>query len=699
MKTLLSLILAALMIAAALASCAVAPTALDPHIRLTSSDGESAAEWLSDRLGDKLTDSVVLGTKANGYGVDVSALEADGYFIRSLGGEIALFAKTADGLDRAVRKYAKMVESGSAIADVTYHEGYRVKRIEIAGRDVSEFTIYTGDEARILAAAKTFADRIKQACGASLSVVTGEPAAPYIALRYVHDETLGNVGHRWSVTADGVTIECSDKYKPQSASFAVTRFLERNLDWIGLFFGKEDLAAAEVVSIPLGTAFEETPDFEWVHSCSGQGTKYESLPNTTHGYGLDLHSSHGMYRFRFAGDLSASPNHDWKHDQPCWLDENFYDCARDDIVAYIEGRIASGEVPGEDLIFVDVAHGDNNVWCKCKKCSKMYGAEGSHAAEILTWINRLSDELDEIYPGILYGIFAYELTKTPPKTVKPNEHIFITFCYDRSCSSHPLDGSKCTTYDQWPDEKNYSNVDLTGRLNGWLSMTKNVSVWYYGIHNTLNTMSFLHTLREDVKFLRDSGVRGIYWESHDAGFSANWIAMSLHAQLMWNVDMSDEEFEALTNRLFEQYYGDAAADMRQFVDALGRIEEYGSCYHCWGALMDEPAYYPAVDADAFAAKYDELFALIERTAALADSALEEERIVMQSCALIYKGSLCAYPIAKAAGDEARMAQLCERYGLIDERLSRYGMDMTNGATLSKNWTTDFKRTLKEIFSD
>ncbi len=356
-------------------------------------------------------------------------LEADGYIIRSLGGEVALFARTTDGLDRAVRKYAKAVESGSEIADVTYHEGARVKLIEIAGRDVPEYTIYCEDESYILSAAQTFASRIKQACGAKLAVSTDAPAVPYIELRYVRDEALGNVGHRRIVTADGVTIECSDKYKPQSASFAVLRFLERNLDWIGLFFGKEDLAAADLVSIDAGTRFEETPGFEWVHSCSGQGTKYESL----------------------------------------------------------------------------------------------------------------------------------------------------------------------------------------------------------------------------------------------------------------------------TERLFRQYYGDAAADMRLFVDMQGRIEEYGSCYHCWGALMDEPAYYPAVDADAFAAKYDELFALIERTIPLADSALEEERIVMQSCALIYKGSLCAYPIAKAAGDAARMAELCERYDLIDERLARYGMDMTNGATLSKNWTTSFKRTLKEIF--
>ena len=71
-----------------------------------SSDADDAAAWLTERLGDKLTGKVVLGTDASAYGVDVSALEADGYIIRSFGGETALFARTAEGLDRAARRYA-----------------------------------------------------------------------------------------------------------------------------------------------------------------------------------------------------------------------------------------------------------------------------------------------------------------------------------------------------------------------------------------------------------------------------------------------------------------------------------------------------------------------------------------------------------------------------------------------------------------
>ena len=162
--------------------------------------------------------------------------------------------------------------------------------------------------------------------------------------------------------------------------------------------------------------------------------------------------------------------------------------------------------------------------------------------------------------------------------------------------------------------------------------------------------------------------------------------------------MSDEEYDAIYERLLHAFYSEAAPDMREYLEILGRVEEYGSCYFCWGALVD-PTSFVAVDRDTFAAKYDELFDVLERAAALADSASAERRLLMLSCNLIYTGSLCAYPAAKAAHDTERMDELCRRYDLINERLTRYGMDMTKGATLTSLWGEDYKLTLKEIFPD
>ena len=72
---------------------------------------------------------------------------------------------------------------------------------------------------------------------------------------------------------------------------------------------------------------------------------------------------------------------------------------------------------------------------------------------------------------------------------------------------------------------------------------------------------------------------------------------------------------------------------------------------------------------------------------------------MISCGCIFVGCYSSYPKAKAAGDTARMAELSARFAKIDERLTKYGMDMTDGSTLTSLWAFDYPRTLAEIFPD
>ena len=524
MKKLLALFLAAVTLSAALAGCATSPkSAISAKIRLTSSDASDAAAWLTERLGT-VADNVVMGTNAEDYGVDVSALEDDGYFFRSFNDEVVLLAKTRDGLDRAARKYAHSVEAGLAVGDVTFHEGARVKRFLIAGRDISEYTVYCEDEELMLAAAKKFADRIAEACRVAIPVSTESPAAPYIAIKYVDDEALGNVGYRFGITADGLSIECSGKYVQESADVAFTRLLVTKLDWFGLDYGNEDLSPADLIEWKEGESGGEKPYFDWAIANSGQFGYY--LEHYGFRFGEHCTASHGLECNAFGKEADPAYNDGdrwtWVYEQPCWLDEDFYESVRSDIVDYIEERLNAGMVIGKDFSYVDIAQPDNNVWCKCKKCSKMMATEGSHAAECLTFANRISEDLNETYPGLTYLVFAYHATRNLPKSVRPNDLINVTFCYDHSCSNHPLDGSKCTSFDNWSDNE-HRNDNLSAELKKWLAVTKKVSVWFYGASDGLMSMSYLQNVKDDIRFLYNSGVSAVYWEAENNGYEPNWI--------------------------------------------------------------------------------------------------------------------------------------------------------------------------------
>ena len=687
MKKALCILLAAAILAASLASCAFTPSEINANIRVTSSDAGDAAAWLSDRLGDALTDRVVIGTDTDAYGVDVSALEADGYVIRSFGGEIALFARTADGLDRAVRKYAKAVERGETPADETYHEGARIKSLTVAGRDISEYTIYREDGSPMSAAANEFSSRIKEACGAALAVSAGSPTAPYIALRFVHDESLSTVGYRWSVDEGGLTIECSDGYKPSSPTVAVRRFLEKELGWMGMTVGYGELESADAISFDVGESGGETNAFQAYNIYGDPYTEKAAFTHTLPTTSAIPNACHGLQNSKFAGDLSTSSGRDWAWDQPCWLDEDFYEVSLEDITAHIEKRIEAGAVIGDDLVFIDVAHGDNAEWCWCRECTALYRAEGpTFASHILTWINRLSDELNETYPGLYYGIFAYQGTNKLPKTIRPNEHIFITYCYDDSCSAHSLDGKDC-------DEDPIKNLGLLNRgdhdnrimsadLLDWLAVTKNVYVWYYGLMNGFSTMSFVHTVRDDITFFYKNGVKGVFWESEDRGFSTGKISKLIAAALLWEPDMTDEEYDGLVDRVLRHLYGeDAVSAVREYVVIQDRVYQTGRCMTCW-------AYYGIrshISEVIYGKAADELFELIEDAIMLADSKAHEQLLWRLSCENIYKTCSTGYFTAYNAGDDERVTELSRRYDLMVSRVDRLGIDITATPFVFVNW--------------
>ena len=122
--------LAAFLTLASVLSCAACGSQSSSSTRTssTSSDSDSYAKWLDDRLGDNVGKVTIgVGNDAK-YGIDMSDFEDDGYIIRNIGTETLIFGKTDSGLDRAVRKYAKNVEAGTAIENVTFHEGTQSSR-------------------------------------------------------------------------------------------------------------------------------------------------------------------------------------------------------------------------------------------------------------------------------------------------------------------------------------------------------------------------------------------------------------------------------------------------------------------------------------------------------------------------------------------------------------------------------------------
>lgn len=619
---------ALIMTAAAASSCAPSrPEAYSPKITVSSSGAESAAVWLTERLGESLTDELYLsvGNDAS-RGIDTENFEDDGYFLRSDGDSVVIAAKTAVGLDIAARKYARAVEQGAPTSfDTVYHEGYRIESLTFAGRDISEYAI---------------------------------------EFRISDDESLSEDGYRYFFEDRRLVIESSNK---RGSIYGVYRFLRNECGWKQLTFGDDLLEESDHLDIPADTAAAETPVFDffrlWMHY------EYDELfdsdvpdPETLRSmYPSISQPSHGMSRW---------VDEEFSGSQICYTNEDTYASVRDNIADYLAAKVASGSVPGVDILSLDIAQSDNPDFCKCKDCTAMFSKTGSNSGAVVDFANRLSEELNEEYTGIYYQIFAYWGNNAPPKRMTVSEYVHVTFCTDLCCTAHPADGSLCTG----KTAAGVNNKDYASWLRGWLDLTENVYVWHYYLPQHLLQYNVVDdVLLRDFRFFRECGVKGVFYNADTEGFGVEQIRYQLLAELNWRPDMTDEEYEALMCELLEKEYGEGWDCVRDYITMWTKAQDTRRTNACWHAIGGNKAMWDnRIDPYYYDTHSGEMISLVEEAIRLASSELQQKRAEMLSCHIYYTTVYTRYYRAEAAGDTALMNTLEGYYATAMDRLRRLG---------------------------
>ena len=694
------------MLAAALAGCAGAPQtaalhAISANIRVTSSDANDAAAWLTERLGDALTDRVVLGTDADGYGVDVSALEDDGYFIRSLGGEVALFARTTDGLDRAVRKYAKAVEAGEPIADETYHEGYRVEELRLAGVPVAEYAIAVEGESEYVRgwvtenAAKPFAALVKIACGAELPV--GGEAEHKIVFRQIADESFKESSFHYYFTGGDLVFEYVDL---GGARNAFAKFLENECGWEDLYYGADVLHEADLIDVPKAADVLCHPAFGGMRHTSFRGglpeNTFKNVSGTSFWY---------PYRIGSAGHyLGCVWGKDYGYEttgsMPCMTDEYVLEDVTDEIAEHVRGRLDAGEVIGESLTKIDIGIEDaGQFWCRCKECAKTYKAEGyTWAGPMIYFANNLDARLDALgYDGLKFTVFAYADSNIPPKTA-PSDDIYITFVFDNSCTIHCLDGSQCEEK-SFPVTVDGSGMSTTRKfrthmgdmLRGWCAISDHVYARPAQLIAPPSGIALIEQTYDDVKFLVGLGVECVYDEMYtNEGCDTSIIATELWESLMFDPDLTRAEYYEEVARQFEKYFGDGWRGALDYVECLETAEiESRRCWSVWSNYVF-PSDPGTFDHATYRALWDRMLDSLAEAERGADSREQEIAVKKLRIAALYGGCYASYYVAYQEADDARLALLCELWAELVSITREIGVhdDFMSGRNLALKLTPE-----------
>jgi len=676
MKKLICTALAAVMLLSATACGKTLPDT--PTVSTTSSETEKYGDWLADRLG-YTPENVVLGIGNDAaYGIDLSNFENDGYIIRTIDGMTTIFGKTADGLDRGVRKYALATERGEDVTLITYHEGYRIEELRIFGVDISEYVIeYDGTTANenMKFAASELRQLVKKACGAELEISeTATDAAHKIILRHSKDEELRFDGYRYFAENGNLVIEGA---VARGCMYGVYRFLQNECGWEGLSYidseyeniGESYLNEAELIDIPSDISKSETPFMEYMnpyHNFSGGQRAVTDRTNPTaaqFSYGTVPVAMHGMQHNNW--DENPRGNHTVHGCQACYTEEGGLDVMIDNICAYIEGRIAAGAVPGESLKMIDISQGDNNRYCYCADCSKVMEKYKSVSATVVYGANYIAEAINEMYPseeGIGVQIFAYFASKIPPSSdMEVNENVYITFAQNGNCSNHPMDGSECKSVDEkWSDPYLVSGENITHDewLRGWCALSDNVYVWYYALDKVLQQYTVLDILRRDFAYMKELGVAGFFMEAEYYGFGITRVEHTLAMELWWNPDMTEEEYEEKLSDILERDYGEGWQYLREYIDLWIEAADRIGCHDCWGYGCNNS---PKYDAYFMVEHGDTMVELMEKMTSLAGSAKQEYRAKILMCHVYYTYICGNYFVAYEAEDTEKIDRLSQMY--------------------------------------
>ena len=677
MKKILSAALCAAMLAGTLASCAnVESDRLDPAITLTSSDARANAEWLDNRL-DEIPDDVIIGIGSDDeYGIDMSDFESDGYILREMGGEVLIFGASADGLDRAVRKYAKAAEAGAtAELDEAYHEGYRIEKLTVAGRDISEYTVVYEKDGEVSIpresgitrgnaeyAAGELVRLIEEACGAHLETATSDTDGPMIKIGYLADAEPGYNGFEYEVRNGNLYINGGPE--ANGCANAIYYLLETECGWNSLLYGNSSLVESEHTDIPEGTAADVDPMFDYWSFWIGYFDNERDSRSQGY-YGKIPVCRHGI--MQWSG--SANP---WQ--QMCYTNEDQYDEVYLRIYDYLETRVAAGAVLGKDLSFIDIAQVDSFGYCTCAGCLKVFREEGGvYSGAVVRFANKLSGELSEDLPGVKYGIFAYHGSNIPCKTAVGDD-VYVTFCTDGACANHKLDGSECTgtsfDFAGYLDRDSFNNSDYGAWLREWCRLSKNVYVWHYAFGEMLHSMAYFENIYADMMFIRDCGAKGLFLNADVTAFCLGNLRFRLMSEIIWHPDMTEEEYNERRDRILKEEYGEGWSWVLDFIE-IWEGTEIG-CWNCWGfsSLISTGE----IDIEEYSRRADEMYSLLERAYALCESKEEAKAVGKHMTEVLYRQCYTSYFKAYDAGDEEKLAYLDGRYQRAYDILIEVGLD-------------------------
>ena len=577
--------------------------------------------------------------------------------------------------------------------DVIGDSGCQLQRILIGKTEISAFEITypAGSNQNVQYAASELQKYIKLARGVELPIVTDSEAEHVILIATDSTGALGDEGVDILVEQGNVYITGGEK---RGCMYGVYEFLERFIGWVFINAENEYLNENQAVDIAEGTHYRHIPVIKdrdsqtysyapYVYSYDSEGKRVSVYKEENLHAALKLKISSWKNR----GALEKSEKYGYSvgyvgtahsmadyypgltnENQICYTNENNYIIVRDNVLAKIEKVLSKGY----NCDRISVAPMDNTNYCPCRLCNKKHGDSGTYMGSQLYFVNRIAEAVAEVYPDVHIMTTAYWYARKPPKDIVPADNVDILYCW-AGCNNHPFDGSEC--YEEgnrfW-----YNNIKENEYFEKWCEITKGkIYCWIYATSYSamLGQASLLPDMRENIKYLADHGVYGIYCEGYYGtsdiykdGNCFDNLLMYMFIRCQWDPYMTDEEFDEYIDEYLYAYYGDGWQEVRRLIDMNGEATD--AVEQCWCNNCD--IVFDCLDMDYYIEHAEEMFALADKALLGAKTEAQTDHLE-HFAASVYWMCLAATGEQLTSGTDEQKELYAERYGQLYQWMIKY----------------------------
>ncbi len=224
---------------------------------------------------------------------------------------------------------------------------------------------------------------------------------------------------------------------------------------------------------------------------------------------------------------------------------------------------------------ISVSQNDNEQYCRCPSCQKVDHQEGTPMGSLLGLVNHVAAEVETKFPDVLVGTLAYAYSRRPPQNLQPRSNVQIQLASIECCQKHAMTDTRCPL-----------NTSFRDDIRDWGRISDHVYVWTYvtNFHDYLIPCPNLQILGENIRFLVQNGVKGLFMQGPAAGSEMGGLKNYVISRMIWDPSL---DAQYLIQEFLRLHYADSAPFIQAY---LALVEASALSYeghrNCFGNAAD-----------------------------------------------------------------------------------------------------------------